>query len=1017
MKFTDIFIKRPVLSTVLSLFILVMGIAAFFYLPVSQFPPITSTSIVVTTSYPGASPELVKGFITTPLSAAIGSAEGLDYMTSVSTAGLSSINAYISLNYDPNSALTNVSAAVNSVLNQLPSGIALPTIKKLTGDTFPILFLGFSSQSMTPTQISTYLTNVVIPELNSVQGISQLQVWGGQNYAMRIWLDPVRMANLNITPADVQAALKTNNVLSAAGQLQGKYDLINIVPTTDLQSADQFNDLVLKRIDNRLIRIRDVGRAELGAQSYTTAAIYNGAPAVFLTVRVSPSANPLTVVDGVRAMLPTIQKSFPAGLNVNVTYDATLYVRAAISDVIKTIFEAIFIVVIVTFLFLGSFRAIIVPVIAIPLSMVGVFFLMYLLGFTINLLTLLALVLAVGLVVDDAIVVLENIYRLMEEGAGPFEAALAGARQIAAPVILMTLTLVAVYLPIGFVSGVTGSLFTEFAFTLAASVVISGIVALTLSPMLTSRIITPATLHQPLAQKIDHLFSNLQGRYQSALHTALNFRSTILILAGIILVSCYFLFTMTAKELAPQEDQGSLKVAGTAPVSASLNYLKQYGPQITKIFQGMKETSASYLLYGFPSSNIVLGGTILKPWDERDTTEMELKSTLQKQVNKIAGLQSQVFENPSLPGTPYGPPVNFVLLSTGSYEELYDFAQTIIQSARKSGFFLAATTTLQFNNPQLNVVIDRAKASALGIDMNTINSALATLFGGNYVNFFSQQGYSYQVIPQAELVEYTNSLKDINNIYLDTATGEQVPLGSVISINYSTTPSELDQFQQRNAATIVGVTAPGVTLSEALTYLSDTAEQVLPKGITYDFGGASRQYVKEGNTLMYAFLLAIIVIFLFLAGQFESFRDPLIIMITVPMSICGALIPLFLGVATLNIYTQIGLITLIGLITKHGILMVDFANKLQLEEGLNKREAIEKAAAIRLRPVLMTTAAMVFGVIPLVYASGAGAVGRNGIGIVIAFGMTIGTCFTLFMVPTLYMYINRVKQEVVKEKK
>src|SRR3990167_6934334 len=635
MNFTDLFIKRPVLSTVISLFIIVMGGAGFFYLPVSQYPPITSTSIVVTTAYPGASPDLVKGFITTRLSAVVGSAEGIDYLTSTSTAGLSTITAYISLNYDPNAALTNVSAAVNSVLNQLPPGVVLPSIKKLTGDTFPIMIIGFSSKVMTRTQITTYLTNVVIPQMNSVPGISQLQAWGGQNYAMRIWLDPKRMANLGITSQDVQTALQANNILSAAGQLQGKYDLINIVPTTDLQEVSQFNELVVKRINNQLIRIRDVGYAELGAQGYTTAATYNGDTSVFLTVRVSPAANPLTVVNGVRALLPLVQKNLPEGLKAGVGYDATTYVRAAISEVIKTIFEAVGIVILVTFLFLGSLRTIIIPVVAIPLSMIGVFFLMNLMGFTINLLTLLALVLAVGLVVDDAIVVLENIYRLMEEGISPFEAAIQGARQIASPVILMTLTLVAVYLPIGFVTGVTGVLFTEFAFTLAASVIISGIVALTLSPMLTSKIITTKTLHQPLAQKIDRLFSSVQRRYQTFLHTALDYRSTILVVAGLVLVSCYFLFTMTAKELAPQEDQGTLKIAGTAPIDASLDYLKKFGPQMSKIFKSMPETTASYVIYGFPSSNVILGGTILKPWDERSKTEMELKTTLQKAANKI----------------------------------------------------------------------------------------------------------------------------------------------------------------------------------------------------------------------------------------------------------------------------------------------------------------------------------------------------------------------------------------------
>lgn len=1010
MKFTDIFIERPVLSSVISLLILILGIASYFGLSLRQFPSITSTTITVTTAYPGASANLVKGFITAPLSSAIGSAEGIDYLTSTSTSGLSVITAYINLNYDPNAALTNISAAVNSVVNQLPAGVTLPAIKRQTGDSFPVMFLAFNSDVMSATQISAYLTNVVIPKLYSVEGISQLQLWGGQIFAMRIWLDPKRMANLGVTPQDVQSGLQNNNVLSAAGQLQGKYDLLNIQPSTDIRSVDEFNNMIVKQVDNRLIRIRDVGYAELGAQTYTTAATFNGKPAIFLTVRVSPTANPLTVVDGVRAVLPTIEKDYPPGLQASVAYDATIYVRTAIKDVVKTVFEAIAIVIVVVFLFLGSVRAIIIPVIAIPLSIIGVLFLMFALGFSINLLTLLAIVLAVGLVVDDAIVVLENIYRLIEEGMSPFKAAIMGSRQIAMPVILMTLTLTAVFAPVGFIGGVTGSLFKEFAFTLAASVIISGVVALTFSPMLTSKIITADLLNQPLTHKIDQLFSRLQGNYQRILHQSLEFRFTILLIGALALISSYFFFSLTAKELAPQEDQGTLKVAGTVPINANVDYMEKFGVQMDKILQAMPETAATYIIYGFPSANIVLGGAILKPWDERSTTEMDLKGPLQKQVNKIAGLQSQVFQNPSLPGTPFGPPVNFVLLSTGSYETLYALAQTIIQQAEQSGYFLALMTPLSFNNPQIDVTIDRAKAATLGIDMQSLGSAMATLFGGNYVNFFSQQGYSYQVIPQVELVKSTSKLTDLTSVQVKTSSGKLVPISSVVKMSYSTQPSQLDQFQQQNAATIQGVLAPGVTLGQALDYLSQLATTILPQGVSYDFGGASRQYVESSNTLMYAFALAIIIIFLLLAAQFESFRDPLVIMITVPMSIFGALLPLFLGAGTINIYTQIGLITLVGLITKHGILMVEFANKLQDEKGLSKREAIEQSAAIRLRPILMTTAAMVFGVVPLIFATGAGAVSRNNLGIVISFGMTIGTLFTLFMVPALYCYLNKRKK-------
>ncbi len=1013
MKFTDIFIRRPVLSTVVSLLILILGIASYFTLPLSQYPAISSTTITITTTYPGASANLVKGFITTPLSQAIGSADGIDYLTSTTTSGLSVITAYIKLNYDPGDALTNVTSEVNSVANQLPTDATLPKIQEESGDTFPIMFLGFSSDSMTPEQISAYLTNVAMPKVYSVGGISALQLWGGKDYAMRIWLDTNRMSTLGITPDDVKNALTSNSLISAPGQLQGKYDLLNLETNTTLHTADQFNELVVKTINGRLIRIKDIGNAELGSKDYTTQAELNGKPAVFLTVQLTPSANPLDVVNKIRDLLPSITKALPSGLKMDVTYDATTYVRASIKEVMLTILEAIAIVVCIIFLFLGSLRAVVIPIISIPLSLFGACFLMNLMGFSINLLTLLAMVLAVGLVVDDAIVVLENIYRHLEEGLAPFEAALVGAREIAVPVIVMVLTLVAVFAPVGFIGGVTGSLFLEFAFTVVAAVVISGVIALTFSPMLTSKLINRAVLEKPLAHKVNQIFSWFQDKYKNTLHHALNYRGAILCIAVIILISCYFMFMMIPSELAPQEDQGILKVAANAPVTATLDYLKNSGTQLNNIFNAIPEKQSSYLVYGFPSQNIILGGVNLKPWGERSRTEMQMVPGLQQQVNAIPGLQSKVFEMPPLPGTPFGPPVNFVLKSTAGYSSLFDAAQNLINTAQKSGLFLAVISSLQFNNPQINITIDRSKAADLGITMSTIGNALSTVIGDGFVNYFTAQDYAYEVIPQAIQTDRYN-LNNINSIRIPTSSGSMIPLSSIIKMDYSTEPSELDQFQQLNAITIQGVLAPGVTLGQALTYLSQTANTTLPSDISYDYGGASRQFMQEGQTIMYAFALAIIIVILLLAGRFESFRDPFIILIAVPMSIFGALLPLFFGAGTLNIYSEIGLITLIGLISKHGILMVDFANTLQ-EEGLNVREAIEKAASIRLRPILMTTAAIVFGVTPLIIATGAGAVGRNDIGIVVGFGMLIGTCFTLFMVPTLYLFISKPRGQVKQQ--
>lgn len=1007
MKFTDIFIKRPILSCVVSLLILIFGIAAFFKMPLRQFPDLSNTTITVITTYPGANADLVKGFITTPLSQAIGSADGIDYMTSTSTAGLSTITVYVQLGYDPNAALTNVTAAVNSVSGQLPSTVK-PVIKKLTGDTFPVMFLGFSSETMNPEQISAYLSNVITPKVYSVGGISQIQLWGGQTYAMRIWLDQKLMNALGVTAADVNNALLNNSYISTPGQLEGKYDLLNLQVNTDLHNPEQFNNLVVKTVGSHLIRLKDVGKAKLGSTTYSTGATLNGKPAVFLTVQLAPGANPLTVIDNIRSLLPELEKNFPSDLKANVTYDATTYVRTAIKEVITTILEAAAIVIVVIFLFLGSLRAVLIPVVTIPLSLIGVCFLMYLMGFSLNLLTLLAMVLAIGLVVDDAIVVLENIYRYMEEGMSPRDAALRGARQIAIPVIVMTMTLAAVYAPIAFVGGVTGALFIEFAFTLAAAVIISGIIALTFSPMMTSKILDHRVLEKPLTKRIDRFFSSLQAKYQRLLHGVLEARSAVLFVVILILVSCYFMFTMIPSQLAPQEDQGSLKVAANAPVTATLNYLEKYGKQMSALMNKVPEKQDTFLIYGFPAANIVLGGLNLKSWDERTRSEMQIKPQLQKAMSVVPGVQAKVFEMPSLPGTPYGPPVNFVLKTSGDYQQLYDVMQELIDKANKSGLFMVALNSLQYNNPQIQITIDRAKAANLGIDMTAIGSALSTVLGEGYVNYFSIYGYAYEVIPQATRDTRYN-MEAIRNIRIATRSGATVPLSSIVSMKYTTQPSQLDQFQQLNSDTFQGVLMPGVTLSQALTFLQTTAQTLLPQGMSYDYGGASRQYMEEGSALMYAFAFAVLIIFLFLAAQFESFRDPLIILIAVPMSIFGALLPLFLGAGTINIYSQIGLITLVGLITKHGILMVDFANELQYSEKLSVRDAIEKAAAIRLRPILMTTAAMVFGVVPLVIATGAGAVGRNDIGIVIAAGMLLGTCFTLFVVPTIYTYVSKSK--------
>ncbi|MDF2529598.1 MAG: bepE 2, partial [Gammaproteobacteria bacterium] len=902
MKFTDIFIKKPVLASVVSLLVLVLGLASISKLPLRQYPVMQNTTITVTTVYPGASADVVQGFITTPMSQSVGSADGIDYLEATSSSGVSTITAHIKLNYDPNAALTNITGKVDSVLDQLPPGSQSPTITKETGQTFPDLIMGFTADTMTPEQVTAYIQNVVIPKLNSVGGISNVVVYGAKTYAMRIWLDPNKMALLGITPQDVQTALQNNNIQSAPGQLKQPYLYTDLQAETDLHTVDQFNNMVVKNANGHLIRIQDIGKAELGAQDYDSQVYYNGKQAVFAGVQSAPDANPLSVVNGVIKALPEIKASFPPGLKVQVVHDSTEYIRASIKEVIETIVEATLIVIVIIYLFLGALRAVLIPVVAIPLSLIGVCFLMMAMGFSINLLTLLAMVLAIGLVVDDAIVVLENIYRHVEEGLSPFQAAIKGAREIAGPVIVMTTTLAAVFAPIGFIGGLTGALFGEFAFTLAAAVVISGIVALTFSPMLCSKVISADLLKGRFVQKIDKFFHDLKQRYHRRLQGVLEYRPLVLIVAATVLISCGFLFAGAQKELAPTEDQGFIGLFATAPSSANLAYVQKYNAQVQGIFNSFPEMDHSFIVDGMQGPNSMFGGVILKNWDERKRSQMQIAPLIQNQLNEVPGLQAFAFQMPPLPGVDFGLPLQFVVTTTASQQVLYQVMQDFEAKALKSGMFIYLDSSLRFDKPQVQIVIDQNKAAALGIQMSEISSALSTMMGGNLVNYFSQGGYSYQVIPQVP-DDWRRNVQQLQQINIATANGGNVPLSSVVSFVDATEPSSLYQFQQLNAATLEGFLKPGVSLGQGLDYLNTLAKQTLPQNMSVNYAGQSRQFVEEGNVLIYAFILALVIIFLVLSAQFESFRDPLIVLVTVPMSICGALIPLFLGAASINIYT------------------------------------------------------------------------------------------------------------------
>ena len=1011
MSFTDIFIRRPVLASVVSLLILLAGVQSGLKLQLRQFPQLSSTTITITTSYPGADAELIKGFITTPIAQAVASTEGVDTLITNSQQNTSTITLNLLLDANADRAVTDVLRKVSQIKYVLPREAFDPVVVKQTGDTTAVLYMSFNSKVLTPSQITDYLNRVVQPRLQTIDGIANAQILGGQTFAMRVWLNPDRMAARGVTPSDVSDALAANNFTTAAGQIKGDFVQASINAETSLDSAKAFGQLVVAAHGDALIRLGDIADIELGPESVDSSSSFDGLKAVFVGIFATPTANPLTVIDEVHKAFPEIEAQLPAGLDAAIAYDATKFIRASIHEVEKTLGEAALIVIGVIFLFLGNLRSTIIPIITIPLSLVGVMTVLFALGYSLNLLTLLALVLAIGLVVDDAIVVVENIYRHMEEGMPARDAALQGAREIAVPVISMTITLAAVYAPIGFVSGLTGSLFREFAFTLAGSVVVSGVIALTLSPMMCSRLLKPPSAEaRGFSAFLDRLFDGLRQSYQRLLHKTLNFRAlTVLILIGTLALTG-IMFVSTPRELAPEEDQGIVFASIKTPQYANLDYLETATAQVQEAAAGVPEKEHVFMINGSAGVQQGFGGVLLRPWGERQRSQKQIMEALQPKLAAITGAEILAFGPSSLPGSTGGPPVQFVIRTIGDYRQLVEVMAEIEKAAHDSGLFLFANSDLKFDMPQIDFKIDANKANRLGIRMQDIGSSLATLLGGNYVNRFSLHGRSYEVIPQAPR-DFRLTPDWLTRYQLRTTSGALVSLATVASLSTSVQPNGLPTFQQLNSATLQGVPLPGHTLGEVIGFLQQKAKEFLPEGYSVDYLGESRQFVQEGNTLAITFVFALIVIFLVLAAQFESFRDPLIILIALPTSMFGALLPLNLlgvvGAASMNIYSQIGLVTLIGLISKHGILMVEFANKLQEQEGFGRREAIEHAASVRLRPILMTTAAMVAGMVPLIIAEGAGAQSRAAIGIVIAAGMSIGTIFTLFVTPAIYTLIAR----------
>ena len=1007
MSITDIFIKRPVLATVISLLLFFLGLRSIDKLSIMQYPFTEKALITVTTTYTGADPDVVAGFITTPLENSIAQANGIDYMTSTSTQSTSTITINLQLNYDPLKALSEITARVNAVINQLPKNSQQPVISVSVGQTITSMYIGFYSDQLHINQITDYLIRVVQPKLQSIQGVQTAELEGSRIFALRAWLDPVKLAGYGITPAEISTLLADNDFISAVGRTDGQMFIQNLTSNTNRNTVEQFKKIIIKAQNGAIIHLEDVATVELGAQNYNSTVTLDGKKAVYIGIIVAPSANLLTVINDIKKVLPSIQQALPQSIKAAITYDAGLFVNASINGVVIALVEAFLIVTGVIFIFLGSFRSVAIPLIAIPLSIIGTFWVMLMFGFSINLLTLLSLVLAIGLVVDDAIIVVENVQRHIEAGKVKINAALLGAQELANPIIAITLILIAVYVPIGFMGGLTGVLFTEFAFSLAGAVTVSAIIALTLSPMMCSKLLKEdnKSPQSTFIKYIDAKFAKIEAFYKITLEKSLKHLPVVAVFAVIILLSNYFLLTMSDSELAPQEDQGIVYISITAPANASLAQTAIYADQVQDILKKYPETGSTFQMKGYPTINQAFVGMVLKPWEERTRDSNTLQHLVQEELNLIAGAKAVAFQPASLPGGGGGLPIQFVIKTTDTFDHMNVVLQTFLDKARKTGLYAYIDPDLKIDKAQTRIILDRDKISQLGLSMQDIGNTLGSALSEGYINYFNYAGRSYQVIPQMKRDNRLNA-EQLLNYYIKNAAGTLLPLSTIATLKKEIVPESLNHFQQLNSMTISAVAAPGVSMERAFTTFTTIAKDILPRNYSIDYASQSRQLMQESSSLKVTFFFSLIIIFLALAALFESFRDPLIVMISVPMSICGAMIFVCLGIGnvSLNIYSEVGLITLIGLISKHGILIVQFANEAQ-RHGKNKLEAIKIATNTRFRPIIMTTFAMVLGVFPLIIAQGAGAESRFNIGLVIATGMTIGTLFTLYVVPAIYLLL------------
>ena len=1009
MKFTDIFIRRPVLAVSISLLIIILGLQAISKLAVREYPKMTTTVITVTTAYPGADANLIQAFVTSKIEEAVAQADNVDYMSSSSRPSSSSITVKMKLNTDPNAALADVLAKVNSVRSELPSGIEDPTVTSSTGGS-GIMYISFRSNKLDASQVTDYIQRVVKPQFFTVEGVASVDIYGASEYALRIWLDPQKMAAQNLSATQVMSALSSNNVQTAAGNDNGFYVVYKNKVDTTTKSVEELGNLIVSSDGDKLVRLRDVADVELNKSSDNARAVANGSDSVVLAVNPTSSANPLTVAEKILPLYESIKNNLPDAIQTDILYDRTVAINNSIEEVVKTIIEATIIVLVVITMFIGSFRAILIPVITIPISLIGVIMMLQTLDFSINLMTLLALILAIGLVVDDAIVVLENVDRHIKLGETPFRAAIIGTREIAVPVISMTIALIAVYSPMALMGGITGTLFKEFALTLAGAVFISGIVALTLSPMMTSKLLKGHDKPSKLEERVNRTLTKINNAYTYVLGLVMANRKCMLVFAAAIFATLPVLFNSLSSELTPTEDKGAFLAIGSAPSNVNVDYVQAAMAPYQKILTDTDEVQFAMTISGVPSTNQSLNVVTLKDWKDRSRSQAEVLKDLNTKAQAIPEVSVSGFAFPEIETGEQGPPIGFVISTSQDYADLANVAGKFLEAMQKSGKFVYSSLDLKFDTAQMHIKIDREKAGTYGITMKQISATLGSFLSAATVERVDIDGRAYKIISQVKR-ENRLSPQSWNNYYVSAANGESVPLSSLISVSLEPQPSSLPRFSQLNSAVISAVPMPGSSIGDAIQWLEDSSKELLPQGYNYDFKGEARQLVQEGNALAVTFVLAVIIIFLVLAIQFESIRDPMVIMISVPLAISGALLALnffgFIGTAgaTLNIYSQVGLITLVGLITKHGILMCEVAKEEQLNHGRSRIDAITHAAKVRLRPILMTTAAMIAGLVPLLYATGAGAVSRFSMGIVIVSGLAVGTLFTLFVLPVIYSYV------------